>query len=108
MLSFKYLAVACLLDATYAQSTSYVNQTNCNGKTYTYEELGGYGTIPGNARDKYGDTIGGIGSAIAMDVSSWTKLGNGSYTGVLWTLPDRGWSVDFFRLLKANSTNLMV
>ncbi|PQE10952.1 outer membrane autotransporter protein [Rutstroemia sp. NJR-2017a WRK4] len=94
MVSFRYLAVACLLDTISAQSTSYVNQTKCNGKTYTYEELGGYGTIPGNARDKYGDTIGGIGSAIAMDVSSWTKLANGSYTGVLWTLPDRGWNTE--------------
>jgi hypothetical protein len=76
--------------ATASQST-FVNQTTCNGKQYTYQELAGYGLIPGNSRDEFGDTIGGIGSAIALDRSQWKKLRNGSYTGVLWALPDRGW-----------------
>lgn len=83
----------CLFGLAIARDSSYVNQTTCNGNTYTYQELGGYGFIPGDARDKFGDTIGGIGSSIAIDATTWTKLGNGSYTGVLWTLPDRGWFV---------------
>lgn len=70
---------------------TYVNQTICNGNTYTYQELAGYGFHPGNATDSYGDTIGGIGSGIALDRKAWTKLANGSYTGVLWAQPDRGW-----------------
>lgn len=70
-----------------------VNQTLCNGKNYTYQELAGFGLIPSDARDQFGDTIGGIGSAIALDRSQWVKLPNGSYTGVLWALPDRGWRV---------------
>lgn len=40
-----------------------VNSTTCNGKSYSYKELAGYGIIPSNATDKFGDTIGGIGSA---------------------------------------------
>lgn len=40
-----------------------VNSTTCNGKSYSYNELAGYGILSGNARDKFGDTIGGIGSA---------------------------------------------
>lgn len=56
---------------------------------YTYEELAGYGFILNNTRDKYGDTIGGIGSSIAIDSKTWARLGQG-YTGVLYTLPDRG------------------
>ena len=40
-----------------------VNNTTCNGKSYSYNELAGYGLIPGDSRDKFGDTIGGIGSA---------------------------------------------
>ncbi|TEY78300.1 hypothetical protein BOTCAL_0050g00320 [Botryotinia calthae] len=90
----KFLTVAPLFGLVTAQSDSYVNQTTCNGKTYTYQALGGYGYIPGTARDKFGDTIGGIGSAIAMDRKSWEKLDNGSYTGVLWALPDRGWNTE--------------
>lgn len=74
-----------------ATATAIVNKTTCNGKTYTYEELAGVGILPGNTRDEFGDTLGGIGSGIALDRSQWKKLANGSYTGVVWALPDRGW-----------------
>lgn len=70
-----------------------VNTTTCNGQTYIYEELAGYGYIPSNARDKTGDTIGGIGSSIAIDKSTWRKEGS-SYKGVLYALPDRGWNTE--------------
>ncbi|KAK2607448.1 hypothetical protein N8I77_006118 [Diaporthe amygdali] len=76
-----------------SSSGTAVNSTTCNGKQYSYNELAGYGLIPGNARDKFGDTIGGIGSAIALDQSSWKKSEDGlSYEGLLWALPDRGWN----------------
>lgn len=68
-----------------------VNSTTCNGKTYVYEELAGYGFVVSDAVDKFGDTLGGIGSAIYLDKKSWTKSCNGTYTGTLWGLPDRGW-----------------
>ncbi|KAI4908617.1 uncharacterized protein J4E92_010810 [Alternaria infectoria] len=67
------------------------NVTTCNGKLYTYEELAGYGKLVSDARDKFGDTIGGIGSAIAFEKKSW-KYKKGSYEGVVWGLPDRGWN----------------
>ena len=69
-----------------------VNVTTCNGQTYTYEELAGYGKLASDARDKFGDTIGGIGSAIALDKKSWKKVGKKGYKGVLYGLPDRGWN----------------
>lgn len=79
----------------YASSAQgYVNQTECNGVIYTYNNLAGYGYIPGSAVDKYGDTLGGIGSSAAIDQSSWKKLKNGSYTGTLYALPDRGWNTE--------------
>ncbi|KAI9676548.1 MAG: hypothetical protein M1817_000707 [Caeruleum heppii] len=71
-----------------------VSETTCKGRTYTYRELAGYGFLPANGRDKFGDTLGGIGSAIALDRSSWKKLGEGSYEGTIWTLPDRGWNTE--------------
>ena len=74
-----------------ASTTGVVNQTTCDKKTFTYQSLAGYGLVPSDARDKFGDTLGGYGSAIAIDRSSWTKTSTGSYTGVLWGLPDRGW-----------------
>lgn len=67
-----------------------VNETDCDNRHYTYQQLAGYGFVPNNARDKYGDTLGGFGSAAAIDRKTWTK-NKGVYTGILWALPDRGW-----------------
>jgi len=83
---------SALPQASSASTTSAaVNTTTCNGQTYIYEALAGFGSIPSNARDKFGDTIGGIGSSIAIDRLSWIRLGN-VYTGLLYALPDRGWN----------------
>ncbi|PWW74201.1 outer membrane autotransporter [Tuber magnatum] len=68
-----------------------VKTTLCNGKSYTFQELSGYGFVPSNFRDKYDDTLS-LGSSIAIERSSWKKLGEGSYEGTLWLLPDRGWN----------------
>lgn len=72
-------------------NSNVVNQTTCNGKQYTYQQLAGYGLVPSNARDSYGDNLGGWGSSIAIDQKTWRKLKNGTYTGTLYAIPDRGW-----------------
>ena len=69
------------------------NLTTCNGEQYTYQELAGYGFVPSDARDKFGDTLGGYGSAIALDRSQWRKVRDGEYTGIVYAIPDRGWYV---------------
>ncbi|KAH0555941.1 hypothetical protein GP486_006112 [Trichoglossum hirsutum] len=68
-----------------------VNQTTCNGKTYLYEELAGYGSVPSDFRDKFGDTLS-MGSSLALDRSAWKKNSDGTYEGIVWGLPDRGWN----------------
>ncbi|KAK4195609.1 esterase-like activity of phytase-domain-containing protein [Triangularia verruculosa] len=75
-------------------SSPNVFTTTCQGKTYSYNELAGFGSIPSDARDKFGDTIS-IGSSAA--VTNWKKRCTGknkqtSYTGTLYGLPDRGWN----------------
>ena len=72
-------------------NSNVVNSTTCNGKEYVYEELAGFGFVVSDAVDKFGDNLGGLGSAIHVDRASWKKSSNGTYTGVLWALPDRGW-----------------
>jgi hypothetical protein len=69
-----------------------VNETTCAGKHYKHNGLAGYGFIPSNARDRFGDTIGGIGSSAALDLKAWRQTGKNTYKGIIWTLPDRGWS----------------
>jgi hypothetical protein len=79
-----------------ADAAAPVNVTACNGKTYTYSELAGYGKLASDARDKFGDTIGGIGSSMALDKKSW-KRNQGStesYQGIIYGLPDRGWNTE--------------
>ncbi|KAK4182273.1 outer membrane autotransporter protein [Podospora australis] len=65
--------------------------TTCNSKPYTYNELAGYGFLPHDARDKYGDTIS-FGSSIAF--SSWRKVSPKRYVGEFYGLPDRGWNTE--------------
>lgn len=71
-----------------------VNQTTCGSTKYAYTGLEGYGFIPADALDKYNDTLGGIGSAAAIDQTSWRQTGRDSFEGIAYCLPDRGWSVD--------------
>lgn len=70
-----------------------VKQTQCGSHTYQYNGLVGYGTVPSNAVDKYGDTLGGFGSSIAIERASWKKNADGTYEGIAWAVPDRGWYV---------------
>lgn len=86
----KTLLAASAAAVAVAQST-FVNRTLCGGKNYTYEALAGYGFVPSSFTDRTGDTLGGIGSAIALDRTQWKKKSDGTYTGVLYGLPDRGW-----------------
>ena len=93
------LALAAVCSAAVDLPSSIVSQTECNGKTYTYEGLAGYGFVPSNFRDKFGDTVS-LGSSIALEKDSWKKKDRKKnygketyYTGTLWMLPDRGWLV---------------
>lgn len=74
-------------------SSSVINKTTCGGTTYAYTGLEGYGYIASNARDKYGDTLAGVGSSATLEKGSWRKNSNGSYSGIFYLLPDRGWYV---------------
>ncbi|OJJ48648.1 hypothetical protein ASPZODRAFT_61563 [Penicilliopsis zonata CBS 506.65] len=75
-------------------ASAVVNQTVCGGTTYSYLGLAGYGYIPSSFRDKYGDTMGGWGSAAAIEQDSWRRTGELTYEGILWVLPDRGWNTN--------------
>ncbi|KAK0727593.1 esterase-like activity of phytase-domain-containing protein [Lasiosphaeria miniovina] len=61
---------------------------DCNGKTYTYNSLAGFGAIPSDARDQFGDTIS---TGSSLSIKNWKKDGK-KYTGTMYGLPDRGWN----------------
>jgi hypothetical protein len=58
------------------------------GKTYVDHGLVAAGSLPAGAVDFLGDTLGSF-SSLAIEPGSWKRDGD-TYTGVLWTLPDRG------------------
>ena len=63
-----------------------------NGATYLNKGLVGVGNYVSNGIDGLGDTLGSF-SSFKVDVTSWRKNANGSYAGMLYTLPDRGYNV---------------
>lgn len=64
-----------------------VNTTVCNGKTFVYEELAGYGYLAGDLQDRYGDSLS-LGSSIAVDRKTWTQKGD-VYEGIMYALPGK-------------------
>ncbi|KAJ6496211.1 esterase-like activity of phytase-domain-containing protein [Mycena sanguinolenta] len=79
--------------ATAETATSAVVSVSLGGITYVNQGLVAFGRIPSNATESTGDTIGGIGSAIAIKPNTWRGLENGSFTGTLVVQPDRGFNV---------------
>ena len=69
-----------------AQSVSF------KGQAFVSKGLVGVARVPSNAVDQFGETLGGFGSGMAMDLDSWHKNRDGSFGGTLYMLPDRGWN----------------
>uniref|UniRef100_A0A8H7XLP0 Phytase-like domain-containing protein n=1 Tax=Psilocybe cubensis TaxID=181762 RepID=A0A8H7XLP0_PSICU len=65
-----------------------------DGLTYINKGLVGFGLIPSDFLESTGDTIGGIGSAIAIKRGTWTAHTDGTFSGTLVVHPDRGFNVD--------------
>lgn len=78
-------AASSVVNAAPATKPSAVNTTVCNGQTYVYEELAGYGYLANDFRDRFGDSVS-LGSSIAIDKSTWSQKGN-VYEGVMYALP---------------------
>ncbi|KJV37395.1 hypothetical protein VI08_00190 [Luteibacter yeojuensis] len=58
------------------------------GDTFTDQGLVATGVLPAGTIDFLGDTLGSF-SSLAIEPGTWKREGD-TYTGVLWTLPDRG------------------
>jgi hypothetical protein len=63
------------------------------GAAFVNKGLVGIGRVPADAKDKLGDTLGGIGSGMVADLSRWKRDGD-TYSGVFYMLPDRGWNTE--------------
>ena len=60
-----------------------------NGQTFTNKGIVGAGRLDANTRDFRGETLGSF-SGMALDLKTWRRNANGSYSSGMYTLPDRG------------------
>jgi hypothetical protein len=77
------------LDATAPTVSSTVS---FGGQNFVNQGLVGVGVFATNVIDGRGDTFGSF-SSFKLDHTTWRKHANGSYSGTLYTLPDRGYNV---------------
>jgi hypothetical protein len=61
------------------------------GLTFTNRGLIGVGRVSASQRDRLGETFGSL-SGLAIDPRTWRRNTDGSYTGTLYTQPDRGYT----------------
>ncbi|CAD6887716.1 unnamed protein product [Tilletia controversa] len=95
-LSSRFLALASSLSLIVAVAASPLQQqldrratsVTFDGRTFTNKGLVGFGRISGDAKDSYGESLGGFGSAIALE--SFTKNSDGTYSASLIVQPDLG------------------
>ncbi|KAK0493541.1 esterase-like activity of phytase-domain-containing protein [Armillaria luteobubalina] len=83
-----------LLRASPVRKASSDTSVVLNGQTYINKGIVAFGRIPSDAVESTGDTLGGIGSAMAIKYATWKDIGNGSFSGTLVMHPDRGFNVD--------------
>ncbi|HEY4092098.1 MAG TPA: esterase-like activity of phytase family protein [Luteibacter sp.] len=92
------LVVACLTGSAAAQSlevrqpdiatSPLPRSVEVGGTTYVDRGLVAAGSLPAGTIDFLGDTLGSF-SSLMIEPGTWKREGD-TYTGVLWTLPDRG------------------
>ena len=88
---------AALAIAMPASSASASGSVSFEGSTFVNQGLVGVARVPSDARDAYGETLGGFGSAMAFVPGTWKPRKDGKYpaskyTGELVMVPDRGWN----------------
>ncbi|QRW26490.1 hypothetical protein RhiXN_12151 [Rhizoctonia solani] len=90
------LALPVFIGSTLAATTdpSLWTTATLGGQTFVNQGLVGFGYIPASARDSYGETLGGLGSAIALQKGTFKAGSNGTFTGRLIAQPDRGYNVE--------------
>lgn len=53
-----------------AAGSALVTQANCASQPYGYYNLAAHGSVLSNAIDRFGDTLGGVDSAVSFDQTS--------------------------------------
>jgi hypothetical protein len=84
-----FLVFASWVAALTAPPSASAQTVALGGVTVSQSGLVGVGRIPANQRDSTGETFGSL-SGLALDLRTWRRNANGSYSGTLYSQPDRG------------------
>lgn len=84
------MLIQTVLLALITRTTALLNQTIIDGITFENYGMTGFGLLPANSLDKYGETIS-FGSSVAYQDLSVDD--EGVYHFTAWGLPDRGYNV---------------
>lgn len=97
LFAFTSLAVFTAASSALGSPAPVANTIVFGGNVFTNQGLVGVGRIPAATKDKFNETFGSF-SAFAFQPGSWKRNPDGSYSGTLFTQPDRGYNA-------ANTTN---
>ena len=84
------LAVRCLSTAFLLLPALWAQRATIGGITFSHQGLVGVGRVDAAKKDLQNETFGSL-SGLSLDVHSWQRNASGTYTGTLYTQPDRGY-----------------
>lgn len=91
--TISFLASSVIALPVFTNDSSLYVSVELNGQTFINKGIVGYGFIPSNFIESTGDTLGGIGSAIALKRGTFAKSGD-NFIGTIIAQPDRGFNID--------------
>src|SRR4051812_2919399 len=83
------VAFTGLLAFAIAFSRAGAQTVTIGGATFSHKGLVGVGRVQAAQRDRLGETFGSL-SGLAVDLKTWRRNADGSYSGTLYSQPDRG------------------
>ncbi len=83
------IAAPVSITTPHIDTTAGATSVTFGGQTFVNQGLQGMGRITAGTKDFNGDTFGAF-SGMDIKLSTWTRNANGSYSGSLFALPDRG------------------
>ena len=88
---YRLIASLITLAALGIAGRAWCQTTTVGGLTFTNRGLVGVGRVSAAQRDRLGETFGSL-SGLAVDPRSWRRNPDGTYSGTLYTQPDRGYT----------------
>ena len=85
----RFAALVCLALTSPVLPALTAQTVTLGGTPFTSKGLVGVGRVAAAQKDRFGETFGSL-SGLALDLRTWRRSADGTYTGTLYAQPDRG------------------